>query len=454
MSQRLMFTCLVMLALVAMACNPTAADSTSGPAASVVARSAQLSELRNTVEARNTASAEWQAAVEGQPISVGGGAKTGEDARARVDISDGAIVRLGADTQFELTELSPKATGLTLDAGKLWTSVATPLSGTFEIETPVGVAAVRGSLMGAEYFPADRRFIVTCLEGLCRLTGTSGKFTDLRTGQQSEIPGPGQDPTPAQDMDASQLEDWAQEFPEAQSVVVTITPRPVVTETPTPTPTPPGGSGQTACDHPYFPLRPDATWSYTTSDGISYSWTITSVQGDTTSATAEMTANYDGTQVTYTWQCDPTGIVSFQFGTITADTSGQFAAFNVTGHSGTFMPPAELLAPGYSWTNTFEVELQFTEAAGGASGTLTRSETYTVIGVEPVTVNGQTVDGIRISGTGTSDIVIQLTGVSVPPVHTEDSSTWVLGKGIGIVRTQGRFEDIESSAELTEYTIP
>jgi hypothetical protein len=80
--------------------------------------------------------------------------------------------------------------------------------------------------------------IVACLEGQCRLTGLSGAFTDLATGQQAEIPGAGQDPTPAQPIDAAQLADWIANVPEAQAFAVTLTPGPPPTSTPTQTPTP------------------------------------------------------------------------------------------------------------------------------------------------------------------------------------------------------------------------
>jgi hypothetical protein len=231
-------------------------------------RQAVLSELRNTVLARPGAEAEWRAAAEGQRLEVGGGVETRTEARARVDISDGTLLRLAENTVFQLQELSPlptdPVTRLVLEAGKVWVSVTKALGiGSFEIETPVGVATVRGSLIGVEYAPVTGQMIVTCLEGVCVLAG-AGDVAELRAGQQSEIPGEGQSPTEAHAILAEQLEGWSENFPEAAPVVNEITPAPTETAsatatvtmtpagivTPTPSPTPSTGLGPAATAPP------------------------------------------------------------------------------------------------------------------------------------------------------------------------------------------------------------
>lgn len=156
-------------------------------AATPAPRQASVVEVKNQVNAREMASAAWLAASPGQQVFIGGGVKTGVEARARLDISDGTILRLGADTEFVLTALPPEPSGATtrwvLVAGKVWTFVSDALGGgTFEIETPSGVATVRGSYLSLEYAPATGQAVATCLEGQCRLTGATGAFTDLTRG--------------------------------------------------------------------------------------------------------------------------------------------------------------------------------------------------------------------------------------------------------------------------------
>ena len=203
---------------------------------------AALSELLNEVKARPSAEVDWQAAEVGQMIHAGGGVRTGDESRARLDISDGTIIRMAADSEFELNELSGQGdeavTKLALTVGKVWAGVTEALGlGTFEIETPVGSATVRGSFMSVEFFEATGQMVVTCLEGQCRLTSATGKSTDLTDGQQAEIPEAGQDPSPAQPMDAAQYADWAQNFPEAPVPTATPSPTPRPTDTPAPQPT-------------------------------------------------------------------------------------------------------------------------------------------------------------------------------------------------------------------------
>jgi hypothetical protein len=72
---------------------------------------------------------------------------------------------------------------------------------------------------------------------------------------------------------------------------------------------------QTACDHPYFPLREGATWTFSSESGPQ-TWTVTSVSGDETNATADMAIDMAEVSVTYHWTCSPEGIVSYDFGNI------------------------------------------------------------------------------------------------------------------------------------------
>jgi hypothetical protein len=302
--------------------------------------------------------------------------------------------------------------------------------------------------------------IVTCLDGLCRLTSsTSGRFTDLVGGQQSGIPGFGQDPGPAIPIDSSQLSQWAGEFPEASAFVVTITPGPP--PTPTPTPGPGGGAaggvGQTACDHPYFPLRAGASWSYTTSEGA-YSWVVNSVSGDTSSAAADMSWTFTGAegtvQGTYAWQCDSAGIVSYEFGSLSVGGFGEVGTYQLVEHSGTFLPPAELLVPGYSWTNSYTTQSESTVGGVSVTGTSSVSQSLSVVGTEPVTVGGETYEGIQIAFTSSMEIQVQVPGVPTSPTQLTGSGTYVLARGVGFVRIASTTDGLTSTTELVSFSIP
>ena len=243
-SGRLAMGALMAAAILLSACKPTAKSATPvRPAARAtsLSRSATLSELESDVQTRPTAGSIWQKARVGQEIKTGASVKTGADSRARIDISDGSIIRLGPTTVFELAEISPSprdpVTRMKLSAGRLWATVTKALgTGAFEIDTPTGLAAVRGSMMGVAYDPATTSLLITCLEGECQLAGTSGTSVTLQAGQQSTIPGIGQDPGIPGPIDAAELGQWLGEVPEALPALATQLPSPADTpQAPTPT---------------------------------------------------------------------------------------------------------------------------------------------------------------------------------------------------------------------------
>lgn len=455
------------LMLVSVSCSAPTASPGAAPAAtptSSESRTAALADLKNTVQSRQTDSADWQAASEGELLKVGGGVKTGEDSRARVNISDGTIVRLAAQSEFGLAGLSPAVadpvTKFTLVVGKVWIAVAKALGGgSFEVETPVGSASVRGSFMSVQFGATRGQMIASCLEGKCRLTAVSGKFTDLNAGEQSGIPAYGADPSPAKPIDIVQIQQWGAEFPEASQYVATITPGPEPTATPMDTPTPGAGGavggGQTACDHPYFPIRAGATWTYSTSQG-SMTWTVDSVSGDTTSAVAVVIADFGSGQVTYHWQCDANGLTSYDFATFSASGIGQIATSEVLNTSGVWLPAAGLLAPGYSWSSSFQRKITLTIEGGGGDveGTSDSSRSSTVTSADPVSVGGQTYDGLQISGSETITIQMQAQGISVPATTSTNTSSMVLARDVGIVSSTSTGEGGTDTNTLTSFNIP
>lgn len=173
------------------------------------------------------------AAQVGDYVAAGGLVRTGLESKVRLDFTEGTIVRLGASSEFAVTEMSASSadpfTRLSLFAGQLWVILN---GGQLEVETPVGVAAVRGSYLGVLYDPGTQRLTVTCLEGQCSLADTNGVRVDLVNGQMSEIAGPGQPPASPQPLSQAQVAEWAAASPEALAMVPVVYPQ----GTPTPAP--------------------------------------------------------------------------------------------------------------------------------------------------------------------------------------------------------------------------
>ncbi len=197
------------------------------------ARTATLSEIIGQVQVRTAPDAAWSAAEEGAALAPGTTILTGQDSRAKVTLPEGNVIRLSSQTQFTLAELSGTDSDpvdrTQLDFGKVW-AIVSGGSGVFEIQLPVGVAAVRGTFLSAEYNSTTNGIVVSCLEGNCHYENTNGAV-DFTTQQQA-IAVNGAAPR-VEAISANQLNDWnVQNIPEVQ----TLTPTPSETLVPSETP--------------------------------------------------------------------------------------------------------------------------------------------------------------------------------------------------------------------------
>jgi len=253
-----------MLALIAAlllgACQRTPTP-TASPTPAGSSPSATLTEAINDVTARGSEAEAFAAAGVGHVVRVGGEVRTGDSSKARLDLSDNSILRLAPNSNFTLQRLPDPANAepaarLKLVIGKLWASL---FGGGLEVETPAGVATVRGSFATIEYVAgdpntnADDILIVSCLEGQC---GVSNATVNESLGnlQQVILTNGGAQVVRFALNDAA-VQEFLSENPEALSMVATLTaaaptftpppalpntptPTPVSTETPTPTPSP------------------------------------------------------------------------------------------------------------------------------------------------------------------------------------------------------------------------
>ncbi|KAF0107415.1 MAG: hypothetical protein FD146_1893 [Anaerolineaceae bacterium] len=231
MKTRMMVSILVAAALLLAACGrpattvppppqtsaaplPTATRTPTATAAPVP-RSAKFTEILNTVEARLQGSGDFAPASVGQAISAGGEARSGEDGRARLDLlPEGSIVRIGPNSSFVLKEIAADpvspSTRLELLLGQLWIILN---GGALDVETPNGLAAVRGSYLGVSYNPETDQTVITCLEGSCTLENGLGKV-ELTNGEMAVITGnnPPEGPFP---MTQDEFDQWFENTLEA-----------------------------------------------------------------------------------------------------------------------------------------------------------------------------------------------------------------------------------------------
>jgi hypothetical protein len=210
-----------------------------------------LSELSGTVNAKQAEQADFHAVTAGETLKVNGQVQTGEDGRVRIDLSSGTILRVAPASLFTLTSNEPAqgglATKLKLELGRIYIILN---GGSLDVETPSGVASVRGSYMMVEIDPFTQDITVTCLEGDCSAGGMN--FTDGQKVSFYYDPATGQYRPPlVEDMNEEDFQKWLDENPGARQILdLVLAARPQATATPTlvpPSPTPETQSNDDAC---------------------------------------------------------------------------------------------------------------------------------------------------------------------------------------------------------------
>ncbi len=218
-----------------------------------------------------------------------------------------------------------------------------------------------------------------------------------------------------------------------------------------------GGSPESACDHPYLPLRLGATWTYD-NDGEILNWEVIDVQGDLDSATAVLRVTADDLILDFNWSCTSNeGLSSYEFANFGLGDLGANMTFEQKSADGSFLLPADKLVPGVTWTINLEHALHYTQDAGDqtieVTGDMITVQNNEVLGTEPVEFDGQTFDGIQIQQVDNIEMVLSVLGTAVEQGLTITNNT-NFGKGIGMV-TQNSVTDIgPGTMKLISYHIP
>lgn len=183
---------------------------------------AKLTELSGKVQVLKASEGEFSRASLETEIEVNDQVLTGEDGRVRMDLSDGTIVRLSPLSTFTLKQIENTAQGaltrLELTIGRVWIILK---GGVLEVETPNGLASVRGSYLHVWVEPNSGITQITCLEGVCTLGNDLGTI-NLLAGQTAAIENAGQMPQSGR-MSHADVEEWLAMNPEATDVVVPLT---------------------------------------------------------------------------------------------------------------------------------------------------------------------------------------------------------------------------------------
>lgn len=245
--------------------------------------SASLSELTGKVDIKQAGQNDFAPASPETTLEVNGQVQTGDDGRVRLDLSSGTIIRIAPSSLFTLTSNEETEGGLItkikLEIGKIFIILN---GGQADVETPSGVASVRGSHMKVEVDPITKNIYITCLTGNCSASNPAGSV-NFTNGQKvilfafDEATGawtvPGVLPMTQED-----FEEWLNENPETKELfeqaMSTATALAQPSETPTATPTlaqalPPTEASQ-AC---FQIINPPAGASLPKQGQVNFEWT-------------------------------------------------------------------------------------------------------------------------------------------------------------------------------------
>ncbi len=133
-----------------------------------VLRQAQVTSMNGKVEWLKAGSSDWQAVSPNQQLGGGDKMRTGEASTATLTLDEGSHIDLSANTEFAVQILAKDSKTeqlqsiLAIMKGKMKAQV-TPLKNgsSFEVETPVMVAAVRGTLFTITVNPDGSVDVVT-----------------------------------------------------------------------------------------------------------------------------------------------------------------------------------------------------------------------------------------------------------------------------------------------------
>jgi hypothetical protein len=208
-----------------------------------------------------------------------------------------------------------------------------------------------------------------------------------------------------------------------------------------------GSSGVTACDHPYLPLRPGATWSY--GGDFPSTWTVESVSGNKQNATAHVTISFAEGSFSLDWKCSPEGILYYQMGDLSASGIPGVVNFNLKSSDGVTLPKQSVLTSGGSWNSSYTLSMDFNVPGYSGSYSMQSSESSTVGSPQKMSVAGGSFDVIPVTSSGT----VTSSGGLADFSADYTTAVW-FAKGVGIVRFESTSAGQSTVSELQSYSVP
>ena len=208
-----------------------------------------------------------------------------------------------------------------------------------------------------------------------------------------------------------------------------------------------------ACSNPYLPIVQGATWNYNLTGPVPDTFTRSIISVESTGFTDQ---DVFGTGVTRQgqWACDNGALTALDptsGNTASVNTENVTVDFQTTAASGVTLPAA--LNPGDTWTQT--ITLEGTEEINGLQIPASNefSNACTVAGPESVTVAAGAFDTVRVDCTTNMNITLTMNGVPISQPITFTATSWY-ALNVGLIKTVSSGSGLDSTIELTSYSIP
>ncbi len=157
------------------------------PTSPALTLTAALKELSGKVDIKQPGANNFTMASVGMTLQQNGSIQTGDDGRSRLDLSTGTIIRVSPSSTFMLVSNQPSngslSTQISLTLGRIFVILK---GGSLNVDTPSGVASVRGSYLSVYVDPTTLNVYVTCLEGDCGASNGAGS-ANFGSGQQTTL---------------------------------------------------------------------------------------------------------------------------------------------------------------------------------------------------------------------------------------------------------------------------
>lgn len=229
---------------------------------------------------------------------------------------------------------------------------------------------------------------------------------------------------------------------------------------PAPAPGAPSGAApekpaavQTDCAHPYYPLKPGYTVTYTsTVSGKPTSHTMTVTEAKGTTVKTLYTFEGSALKMDQTLSCDDGAIRALSYLDLGSVAAGKQATAVTKTMSGELLPRD--LRVGSEWTSTFIIEMQMNipglERAGFNTATGTVTAIRKAVAEVPITVAAGSYTALKVESTTMLDIATP----GLPrTVSTTMKATEYWVKNVGLVKTEST-GDAPWSMEASSVTVP